>query len=319
MIGRQSILDLEVGQFSHPGRQRKSNEDWLGTFQPDDLERLSHKGSLFLVADGMGGHRSGELASRRAVDQVIRNYVQYRGDNVESAMRQAIEAANVTLYQEKGSGQKTRQSWGTTVVAAVVLRDQLWIANVGDSRAYWLRNGRLRQLSQDHTWAADLDIVPGEDWIGRHLITRALGLKPSVEVDVYPPKALQIGDQVVLCSDGLTSPLSEREIRSILVHYPPQQAAEALVRAANEQGGPDNISVLVICVTGHRAHVEGMSIWEALKTAVRPDTWQHLAADLGQSLPGGRGLWSPWVLIATLLLVALAVIGLGFALGTILF
>ena len=285
------MLRLDIGQFSHAGRKRSHNEDWLGAFQPEDPARLAHKGRLFLVADGMGGHRGGELASRRAVDRAIRAYVDDPDADPGQSLRRAITEANAALHAQT-AGEEGRERWGTTLVAAVVRGDELWIANVGDSRAYLLRDGQLRQLSRDHSLAAEIGVSAGENWIGRHVITRALGRKPEVEVDVFAPLRLRVGDRILLCSDGLTTPLSDDEIGAIAGRGAPQAAAEALVQAANERGGPDNISVILIAVTGRE---KGAS-----------------------SLLTGKGLRWP-ILLAMALLFALAVVGLGFVLGLLIF
>ncbi|MGD2206632.1 MAG: protein phosphatase 2C domain-containing protein [Anaerolineae bacterium] len=300
-------LELDVGQFSHPGRKRSNNEDWLGTFQPDDATRLDTKGRLFLVADGMGGHQSGDLASRSAVDQVIRNYVQDPSSDVAFSLRRAIQSANANLYA-RTEGRKGRSHWGTTLVGAVVRHDKLWIANVGDSRAYLLRGGSVRQLSQDHSF------LPGEK-VGRHLITRALGSKDSVEVDLFPPIKLWAGDRVLLCSDGLTTPLSDEEIRHIAGRYPAQAGAEALVRAANERGGPDNVSVILIQVAGR--HSPG-GLLAALGMS---RTWQMISEHLERALVGGEWeiLRSPLFVVVILMLVLLVLLGLGFLLGLVIF
>jgi serine/threonine protein phosphatase PrpC len=306
-------VQLEIGQFSHRGQRRANNEDWLGTFQPDDATRLARKGCLFLVADGLGGHQGGELASRQAVDQVIRGYVEDPAADVTASLRRAIEAANASLYARSApAGGRLRS--GTTLVAAVVRGAELWTANVGDSRAYLLRSGKLSQLTRDHAlFSAEGHQVPlAGERPGRHLITRALGTRPSVEVDQFPPQKLHVGDRILLCSDGLTTPLSDEEIRKIMAAQPPQETAEALVQAANERGGPDNVSVIVIQVVGQA--------WaQALGRVLRFETWRETLKDLSRFLPGrGQGTWSP-LLLVTILLAALALIGLGFVLGLIIF
>jgi serine/threonine protein phosphatase PrpC len=242
---------LEIGQFSHPGRQRPNNEDWLGTFQPDDARRLARKGRLFLVADGMGGHQSGELASRQAVDYVIRAYMDDPASDVAASLRRAIEAANASLYARSVRAEGRLRS-GTTLVVAVVRARDLWIANVGDSRAYLWRAGQLRRLSRDHTlFPVAANGLPGrEGRSGSHIITRALGTRPNVQVDLFPVRKLYTGDRILLCSDGLTTPLSDDEICQNVAAHPPQKAAEVLVHAANDRGGPDNVSVIVIQVVG---------------------------------------------------------------------
>jgi serine/threonine protein phosphatase PrpC len=299
-----SELQLAVGQSSHPGYRRPNNEDWLGTFQPDDAGRLARKGRLFLVADGMGGHRSGELASRRAVDQVIRGYLTDPASEVETSLRSAIEAANTSLYASTASAEG-QSRWGTTLVAAVVRGGALWIASVGDSRAYLLRSRELRQLTRDHSL---FPAATGER-AGRHVITRALGTRPKVEVDLFPPLALQPGDRILLCTDGLTAPVSDEEIARVAADRPPQEAAEALVQAANDRGGPDNVSVILLEVAGSRPD-PGLARW------LRPEAWPGVVASLlgVQPAAGSR----TWLFVIVLLLV-LVLVGLGFGLGLILF
>jgi len=297
------VPELEIGQFSDPGRKRSNNEDWLGTFQPEDATRLAQKGSLFLLADGMGGHVSGEMASRQAVDCVIRAYMEHGGRDVAAGLRAAVEVANAALYDSAGRLQQGQNS-GTTLVAGVIRQGELWVANVGDSRAYLLRRGNLEQISEDHSWASEGERAGlDEGWVGRHVLTRALGTKPHVKVDLFGPLPLEVGDRLLLCSDGLTAPLADADIQAIAGRYPAQKASKALVQAANERGGPDNVSVLVVELKGRGQ--QGRS-----KVATLVD-WELLLARLG-------GRRSP-ALIAGALLMAVALLGLGFALGLLLF
>jgi serine/threonine protein phosphatase PrpC len=304
---------LEIGQFSHRGRRRPNNEDWLGTFQPEDTGRLAHKGRLFLVADGMGGHQSGELASRQAVDQVIRSYMDDPASDVTASLRRAIEAANASLYA-RATGAEGRLRSGTTLVVAVVRGVELWIANVGDSRAYLLRAGRLYQLSRDHSLfpAAQDDISLPEGRPGQHIITRALGTRPGVKVDLLPARKLHTGDRILLCSDGLTTPLSDDEICQVMAAQSPQKSAEALVQAANDRGGPDNVSVIVIQVVGP---IQGRAPGHQFRFAA----WRGALKRLLYLVPGAsQGLQSPLFLVI-ILVVILVLIGLGLILGLILF
>jgi serine/threonine protein phosphatase PrpC len=314
----QSRLQIEVGQFSHPGRRRPNNEDWLGTFQPDDAKRLARKGRLFLVADGMGGHRSGELASRQAVDQVIRGYLDEPAPDVGTSLRRAIEAANAGLYARVAKAEGTSR-WGTTMVAAVVQGAELWVANVGDSRAYLWREGQLRQLTRDHAlFPATEGSGPDAERPGRHIITRALGTRPNVEVDLFPSQKLRVGDRILLCSDGLTTPLSEGEIAAVLALHPAQACAEALVRAANERGGPDNVSVILLDVVRREATTGWREIGQALAGAVRLESWPGLLQGLLQLVPGAEQGPRSSVFWVTVVLLVLALFGLGFMLGLVL-
>jgi len=150
-------------------------------------------------------------------------------------------------------------------------------------------------------------------WVGQHVITRALGRKPSVEVDTFAPLTLQAEDRILLCSDGLTTPLSNKEIRDIAVSHSPQPAVEALVKAANEQGGPDNVSVILVQVSERRGAPRWRTPGEMLAALLRPETWQWLI----ESMLTEEGFRSP-VFIVVLVLFVLAVIGLGFVLGLVL-
>jgi protein phosphatase len=290
----------------------------LGTFQPEDPERLVRKGVLFLVADGMGGHQRGEMASRRAVDQVIRAYYDDPSADVLQSLKRAVELANADLHAEAIREQGGRK-WGTTLVAAVVRHDELWIANVGDSRAYLLRRGKLRQLSEDHSLANAAGAeAPSGNWIGRHVITRALGLKPKVEVDLFPAVKLYAGDRVLLCSDGLTSPLTDAEIGDLALRYQPQKAALALVKAANDKGGPDNVSVILVSVTDLKVALSWQTPGELLSMLIQPETWRLVVENLLGASFGGQGCRSP-VFVALVVLLIVAVVGLGFILGLLLF
>jgi len=308
MSGPGSDLQIEVGQFSHPGRKRTNNEDWLGTFRPDDARRLATKGSLFLVADGMGGHRDGELASRQAVDTVIRAYFDDPDPDVAASLERAIQGANAALYAGAADGPRHGRG-GTTLVAAVI-RERggtgLWIANVGDSRAYLLRGRELRQLSRDHSWAAAVGGGSRGDGEGpgRHVVTRALGQRPQVKVDLFVHK-LRPGDRLLLCTDGLTGPLPDAEIRAIVQRRTPQEAARRLIEAANERGGPDNVSAIVVRLGGRPAS------WPGAGRALLDRLWSG-GGEQGSSLPAP-------VIVGLILLAALILLGLGFFLGQVLF
>lgn len=312
MITSGSNLQLEVGQFSHPGRKRTNNEDWLGAFQPEDAGRRLAKGCLFIVADGMGGHRSGELASRRAVDHVIRTYFDDPDPDAAASLERSIRSANASLYAAAEGNLDSGRS-GTTLVAAVIQerrgsRARVWIANVGDSRAYLLHGRQMQQLSRDHSWAA---AGLGGAGLGRHVVTRALGLRPEVKVDIFP-FGLQSGDQILLCSDGLTGPLPDPDIQAILDRHPPQEAAQKLVEAANDRGGPDNVSAIVIRLSGQASSWEGL--WDAILDLFGPGDIERA----GEPRPRHAGL-SRVLLVVLAVLVMLALVGLGFVLGSALF
>lgn len=245
-------MKLEIGSRSDKGRVRESNEDSMGVYRPADAQERARKGELFLVADGMGGHASGQVASRMAVDIILRAFGEWTGDDVEAGLMAAVQQANAEIHAYSGE-QEGLARMGTTCVGAWVRGSELRVINVGDSRAYRVRRGRIDQLSRDHSLVAmevEKGLIGAEQ--ARHMayrstITRALGPKPVVEVDHFQ-HTLQVGDVIVLCTDGLSGQVQDAEIAAAVSSYLPDQAAARLVDWANERGGPDNISVMVVRV-----------------------------------------------------------------------
>ena len=213
--------------------------------------------SVFAVADGLGGHRAGEVASSTAIETVARLDGR-RFDSQEAARKALVEAvteANRAVAARAASSPEY-QGMGTTLTAALVWQDQLLLAHVGDSRAYLLRGGELlRQLTTDHT-VVEAFTAPGgltreeaQAHPFRHVLTRAIGLDREVAVDSPEPVRLEAGDRVLLCSDGLTGPVSDEEIAAILRDHPSgPEACRRLIAAANARGGPDNITVVLLSV-----------------------------------------------------------------------
>lgn len=243
-------MKLEVGSLSDIGRTRDHNEDFLGMFRPADPRLRRLKGELFLVADGIGGHQSGEVASRMAVEQIIPAYAGGPGQDIGADLVHAIEAANTAIYTV-GQGQDRRWRMGSTLVGALVRDHDLFVVNVGDSRAYLVRGGRIEQISQDHSLVAEqirmglLDAEQAKSHDYRSAITRALGSKPEVRVDTFA-RTLQDGDIVVLCTDGLSGLVKDEEIARVVSGQPPARAVTSLVAMANARGGKDNITTIVI-------------------------------------------------------------------------
>jgi protein phosphatase len=241
---------LQIGQLTDVGRTRPHNEDYVSHFVPTDPQQHSAKGSIFLVADGMGGHQAGEVASRQAVDMVIQQYYGDTEHDVGSSLVRAFRAANRAIH-EQAQADPSKAGMGTTLVAAVVLGRKVYIANVGDSRAYTINRGGIDQITVDHSWVEEqmqaglLTAEQARRHPQRNLVTRALGSRPSVEVDLFEG---QMGehDTLLLCSDGLTTHLEDPELEAAIRQYPPQEAAQFLVDTANKRGGGDNITVLIV-------------------------------------------------------------------------
>jgi protein phosphatase len=225
------------------GRMRKNNEDSYLSSQP-----------VAAVADGMGGHSAGEVASAIAIEELAALRDRGPWENETAAtddLKQAILRANRRIREMAASDRKLN-GMGTTLVALVEDGDMVHVANVGDSRGYLLRQGELSQVTVDHSLVQELvddgRLSPedAERHPQRSVITRALGIDPEVEFDLFTYK-LQVGDRLLLCSDGLSDVVEPAQIRRVLLRTPSaQRAARQLVTVANEQGGPDNITVIVV-------------------------------------------------------------------------
>jgi protein phosphatase len=232
-IAAPPLVTVQVEGQTHPGRVRSGNEDALAVESPAS-ERARALGTLLVVSDGMGGHAAGEVASRIVVDTIPDVYYRQaapgRARPVVEALANAVVEANAAIFAEAQRNPE-RAGMGCTVVAAVVRGDDLVVAHVGDSRAYLVRGGRIRRLTRDHSWVAQqvdegiLTPEQAERHPHRSLLTRALGRDASVEVEVTR-FALQVGDTLILCSDGLTATVRDAEIADLAATLPPAAATE---------------------------------------------------------------------------------------------
>jgi protein phosphatase len=233
-------VNVEIGAQTDVGRARELNEDGYVIEEP-----------LFAVADGMGGHRAGEVASRMALETIA----EVSPDGGAHSIAERVKAANRVVHQRSAEDREL-EGMGTTLTALWMDGAEARIAHVGDSRAYLLRDGELKMLTRDHTLVQRMvdegKISPEEAEVHpqRSILTRALGVDEDVDVDDLTVEVTD-GDRIMLCTDGLTSMIAEDRISEILrEHEDPQAAADALVDAANEAGGQDNITVVVIDVSG---------------------------------------------------------------------
>ena len=243
-------LTIQFGAKSDVGQVRTENQDDFGRFP---AVRSSQNGEhLFVVADGMGGHEEGGRASRTAVEAVGDTYFSSSEGSVEERLTRSVSEANTRVYafaNESGIPRKM----GTTCTALAFVGENAYLAHVGDSRAYRINKRGIVQLSQDHTLVEALmrEGVLTMDEAARHpqrhALVRAIGIESDVQVDVTQLEAPQAGDAFLLCSDGLAR-VTNVEIRDIVRSEAPQQAAERLVQLANDRGGHDNVTVLVVKV-----------------------------------------------------------------------
>jgi serine/threonine protein phosphatase PrpC len=242
--------ELRFGQKSDRGPTRTLNEDYAQCFLPADQAQRRTKGAIFLVADGMGGHQAGEVASRQAVERVTQEYYADTAHKTGESLMRAFQVANQVLHTCAQSD-PTKAGMGTTLVAAVILGRKVYVANVGDSRAYLINQQGITQITEDHSWVEEqvqaglLTREQAERHPQRNLITRALGAKPVVEADLFEGE-LHEGDLLLLCTDGLSGPLSEQQIAHIVRSQPPSQAANQLVAQACKQQGEDNATALIV-------------------------------------------------------------------------
>lgn len=242
-----AVEAIALASLSDAGRVRSENQDAVALIENTSRERL------ILVADGMGGHRGGETASRICVQMVERVFREPHGTAAER-LRRGLDLANEEIYSHALANPELR-GMGTTVVVALVAPDgSAWLAWVGDSRCYRLRAGALTPLTRDHSlmseWISIGVITPeaAETHPRRHELTRALGQSPDVPVELVPLE-LATGDRLLFCSDGLHGCLNDRALRPLLARGTPEETVHALVDAANAAGGSDNVSVVILDVT----------------------------------------------------------------------
>ncbi|NNF06247.1 MAG: HD domain-containing protein [Candidatus Eisenbacteria bacterium] len=236
---------IKVSGLSDIGCVREKNEDSLGVFES---EELSH-GCLMVLADGMGGAAAGEVASRLAVDNVSSaffNAVDCR--EVPDVLSQSLKSANLVINRT-GVEDARMAGMATTCTAAVVVGDQVYIAHVGDSRAYFISSKGIRALTEDHTLAVELQRMSSSDSPAmseaKNVLTRCLGAEKDVEVDLLDTFTLHDGERLLLASDGLFNQVTDEEIHDIAHQYDPEEACGKLVELARSRGGYDNISVMI--------------------------------------------------------------------------
>lgn len=314
---------LEHAQLSDVGMRRRNNQDSFGFVLAADDRTWKLRGHVLMVADGMGAHAAGELASKIAVETVPHLYLKLLEQPPGEALKRAISETNAEVNR-RGAANPEFHKMGTTSSVLVLMPDAAWVGHVGDSRVYRLRRNTLEQLTFDHSlvwearrdnsWPAGLD---PQQALPKNVITRSLGPNAEVEVDVEGPFPLEAGDTFLLCSDGLTGMLTDDELACILANHPAEEAVASLVDLANLRGGSDNITVLVAKVLPAWIKKQGDGAPPPVATA-SPTAEVHPAVWVAS---GVCGLLSLGVLVAGQMLfagigalLAGAIIGLGFLL-----
>lgn len=239
---------LKTFSITDIGKKRKLNQDYVYT---SDMP-VGNLPNVFIVADGMGGHNAGDYASKYTVETIIEEILSSFEKNPVKILGKAIETANEHI-RKKAKENESFAGMGTTVVAATCLGSKyLEVANVGDSRLYVVNNRKIEQITRDHSLVEEMIRMGGIDRESarshpdKNIITRAIGAKDTVEVDFFNVE-LYSGDIVLMCSDGLTNMLEDKEIHMILGGPGSiEEKAGELVKAANNNGGKDNIAVVII-------------------------------------------------------------------------
>ncbi len=246
---------LDVAVLSDIGLRRANNQDSYAVAMAGDQADFQQRGHLFLVADGMGAHAAGELASKLAADIVSLTYRKLLDQSPAEAVVSALLEANRQIHTRGEAGPEFR-GMGTTACTLLLLPTGAMVAHVGDSRAYRLRGRRIEQLTFDHSLVWELQasgqFPSGElpSYVTKNIITRSVGPNPTVQVDLEGPDPVQVGDAFLLCSDGLSGQVRDDEMGMILNCLPLAEAARALVDLACLRGGPDNITLIAIRVLG---------------------------------------------------------------------
>ncbi|HEV2275607.1 MAG TPA: protein phosphatase 2C domain-containing protein [Acidobacteriaceae bacterium] len=249
------MLDVIFGQVSDPGKVRTNNEDAMGSFVPRSRQEARALGWMFVVADGVGGMDLGEVASAKAVQVMTEGFAHAQdGTSLLSLLPRLVQHANAAVHDEGLQPERRGRRMATTVVSCALRHDQAYIAHVGDSRCYHVRDREATVVTRDHTWVNEqrkLGLISAAEAAGsesRHVLTRALGPELFVTADTAT-LALRAGDILVLCSDGLYGSLKNDDIARIVSQKKDVEVlAQELVRYAVEVDGSDNATAQVIAV-----------------------------------------------------------------------
>lgn len=245
---------LSSTTLTNVGRKRDHNEDFIADFKPSEENDIKLSGSLFIVADGVGGASQGERASKYAAEKVLYEYYNHPDELPQDRLRHLIQAAGnqINSYAEEG---ERFMRMATTMVAAVILDDSLIVANVGDSRAYLIRQGVANQITKDHSFVGEMVrdgfMTEEEARVSKkkNRITRSLGGERDVRVDIFDGITLAEGDKILLCSDGFSQYATKETIVTLAQNGTSDEIAGRMVAHANAHGGSDNISVILIKVS----------------------------------------------------------------------
>ncbi len=242
---------VTIGSASHTGLRKEENEDYVAYYTPEGGS-MPKKGILLALADGMGGHRGGAVASKCAIDIIMKEYYRDTSSDIQESLKNSIIKANQEIIS-RGDADRSLQGMGTTVITAVLTTDRMVYTHVGDSRGYIIYNNDISQFTEDHSIVAGLvkaGYITEEEapsYPGGNLITKALGLDPDLKVDdPKKDKKLKPGQYILLCCDGLYKEVPDKEILHTVMEWKePDIICKKLIDKAIEHGGEDNITVLI--------------------------------------------------------------------------
>src|SRR6202165_2367140 len=251
------MLDLEFVERTDVGRVRDHNEDYWGYASPATPAQVRTHGWMFVLADGVGGHEKGEVASKTAVESMVAGFHGAKdGESHSAVLQRLVQQANTSVFEAAVTGGRSSAGMATTIVACALRDDRGSVAPVGDSRCYFIRNGKAAQITRDHTFASEqvrLGLVTAQEAAEgetNHILSRSLGTELVANIDTNDHQIFA-GDVLLLCSDGLHGGGDASEMAAIRGHGQDLHlAAEKLVALANDRGGGDNISVQLIRIRG---------------------------------------------------------------------
>ena len=259
---------VTIGSASHRGMVKKENQDYHSWYIPKDY-LLNKKGILLALADGMGGRTGGSTASKTAVNTLIKEYYKDNSSSIQKSLKNAFIKANKAVI-EKGLENTETEGMGSTLVAVALKKDEIYYAHVGDSRGYIVFENEIFQFTEDHSFVASLvkagaiSKEEAENHPEKNIITRAIGLESDLKVDKGKVDHYLRKDQyIMLCCDGLHGVVSDQEILSTVNEFKePDIICNKLVEKANQNGGPDNITVII-------ARIDKVNIFSSLTSRIK--------------------------------------------------
>jgi protein phosphatase len=247
--------DVELANMSDVGCVRSVNEDYFAYIEPEDQQEFDRRGRLLMIADGMGGHQGGQVASGLAVDAVRDRFLQAESDDACAVLIESFQEAHRVIL-EASHDSRDLSGMGTTCCAAILKHGQLVYGSIGDSRLYLIRDGNVQPLTKDHTLVNALikeGVLSAEEartHEQRNVLTAALGSESSPIAGEFAgaPIPLRPGDTLLMCSDGLHGQVTDQEMGSAVDSQPLSDACRGLVELAKQRGGPDNITLQLLRV-----------------------------------------------------------------------